>query len=75
MLQSFLVQSVNMNSIGVQPADIVIEPDVTSVDIGDFAKTRELAKIGEQTALLSIPKIKSMLAHLDSNLFGQECSL
>jgi len=69
MLRSYLVQHVNMNSVGVQPADVVIEPDVTSVDLSEFSRTRELFAIGEEAALLVIPKLKSLLAHLDDRLF------
>ena len=69
MLRSYLVQTVNMNSVGVQPADVVIEPEVSSVEIGDFAKTRDLSAIGEQTALNAIPKIKALLTQMDGLLF------
>ena len=69
MLRSYLVQSVNMNSVGVQPADVVIEPDVTTVEIADFEKTKELAAIGEQAAIEAMPKIKSGLRQLDAQLF------
>jgi NTE family protein len=74
MLRSYLVQSVNMNSVGVGPADVVIEPDVSGFEIGDFAKTRELSAIGEQTALKAIPKIKSLLAQMDGQLFPTNSS-
>ena len=69
MLRSYLVQNVNMNSIGVQPADFVIEPNVADVQLSDFSRTRELAVTGEQAALEAIPKIKSLLSQLDAQLF------
>jgi len=69
VLRSYIVQSMNMNSIGVQPADIVIEPDVTAIDLTAFAKTDELAAIGEQAALEMLPGIKELLGKLDSGLF------
>lgn len=69
MLRSYLVQSVNMNSVGIQPADVVIEPHVTSIEISDFAKTRELVASGEEAAMRSIPRINSLLAQLDDQLF------
>ena len=71
MMRSYLVQSVNMNSVGIHPADVVIEPDVTSVNISDFGLTRELAALGEQAALGQISKIKSLLAQLDGQLFPE----
>ncbi len=70
VLRSFLVQSVNMNSVGVQPADVVIEPDVTGFDLSEFSRTDEIAAIGEATAKLAIPKIQELLGQLDDKLFS-----
>ena len=69
LLRSYLVQSHNMNSIGVQPADFVIEPDVTCFELSEFTRTDELAAVGEQTTLEAIPKIQKLLNRLDSELF------
>ena len=69
VLRSYLVQSVNMNSIGVQPADIVIEPDVSDFQLTEFAKTDQLAAVGEETALDSIQQIKLQLSQLDERLY------
>jgi predicted acylesterase/phospholipase RssA len=69
MLRSYLVQNVNMNSVGVRPADVVIEPAVAGVDLSEFSRTRELAALGEEAAVEVIPKIKSLLAQLDDQLF------
>jgi len=70
ILRSYIVQSMNMNSIGVQPADVVVEPDVTAFELTDFQLTNELAAIGEQATLDVIPQIKGLLAKLDGNLYG-----
>ena len=69
ILRSYLVQSVNMNSVGVQPADFVIEPEVAGVDLSEFSRTSELSILGEKAAAEAIPKIKSLLAQLDDQLF------
>jgi NTE family protein len=69
VLRSYVVQNLNMNSIGVQPADLVIEPDVTDFDLTAFAKTDELAAIGEQATLEALPGIRELLGKLDSGLF------
>ena len=69
ILRSHVVQNVNMNSVGVQPADIVIEPDVTGFDLTAFTKTDQLAAIGEQATMAALPDIKKQLAKLDENLF------
>ena len=71
ILRSYIVQSKNMNAIGVQPADIVIEPDVTTFELTDFQLTNELAGIGEQATLDAISDIKEQLAKIDSRLFPE----
>jgi NTE family protein len=70
LLRSLLVQNHSLNAIGVQPADMVIEPDVTGFDLTEFMKAKELAAIGEATALEQIPKIRRLLARLDPQLFS-----
>lgn len=69
LLRSFLVQSVNMNSVGVEPADVVIEPDVTGFELSEFSRTDELAAVGEIAALEVIPKIGLLLRQIDPELF------
>ena len=71
MMRSYLVQSVNMNSVGINPADVVIEPNVSDVNISDFGLTKELSAIGEAAALDQITKIKSLLSQLDGQLFAE----
>ena len=69
ILRSLLVQNHNLNAFGVQPADVVIEPDVTGVDSAEFMRANELAAIGEATALEQVPKIRRLLNRLDPQLF------
>jgi NTE family protein len=69
ILRSLLVQSHNLNAFGVQPADVVIEPDVTGFDMTEFMRAKELAAIGEATALDQIPRIRQLLTRLDPKLF------
>jgi predicted acylesterase/phospholipase RssA len=66
-----LVQNHNLNAFGVQPADVVIEPDVTGVDSAEFMRAKELAAIGEAAALEQVPKIRRLLNRLDPQLFGR----
>ena len=70
LLRSFSVQHYCMNSVGVRPADIIVEPDVTGFDATEFVRTKELAAVGEAAALEQIPKIQQLLARLDSQLFN-----
>jgi predicted acylesterase/phospholipase RssA len=69
LLRSLLVQNHNLNDLGVRPADVVIEPDVTGFDLTEFMRAKELAAIGESAALEQIPKIQQLLTRLDPQLF------
>lgn len=69
LLRSLLVQNHNLNSFGVQPADVVIEPDVTGFDLTEFMRAKELAAVGEAAAVAQIPKIRQLLCRLDPQLF------
>jgi predicted acylesterase/phospholipase RssA/CRP-like cAMP-binding protein len=69
LLRSLLVQNYNLNAVGVQPADVVIEPDVTGFDMTEFTRAQELAAIGEAAAREQIPRIRQLLARLDPQLF------
>jgi NTE family protein len=69
ILRSLLVQNYNLNAFGVQPADVVIEPDATGIDPSEFMKAKELTAIGEAAALEQIPKIRRLLNRLDPLLF------
>ena len=73
-LRSLLVQSHSLNAHGVQPADVVIEPDVSGYDLTEFMRAKELAAIGEAATLEQIPKIKQLLARLDPQLFRPSAS-
>jgi NTE family protein len=69
-MRSLLVQNHNLNAFGVQPSDVVIEPDVTGFDLTEFMRAKELAAIGEAAALEQVPKIRRLLARLDPQLFS-----
>jgi predicted acylesterase/phospholipase RssA len=69
LLRSLLVQNRNMNAIGVQPADVVIEPDVTGFALTAFTRAKEMAAVGEAATLEQVPKIKHLLSRLDPQLF------
>ena len=44
IMRQNMIQGFNMNSVGVQPADFVIAPDVTSFDISEFTRADEMAR-------------------------------
>jgi hypothetical protein len=58
-----------MNAVGVQPADFVVAPDVTSFDISEFTRVDEMARIGEATTNATVAHLRKMLSRLDSKLF------
>ena len=69
ILRSLLVQNYSLNALGVQPADVVIEPDVTGFDLTEFVRAKEFAAIGEAAARQQIPRIQQLLTRLDPQLF------
>ena len=69
IMRQTMIQGHNMNSVGVQPADFVIAPDVTSFDISEFTRADEMAQIGETTTNATVAKLSEMLNKLDPKLF------
>jgi predicted acylesterase/phospholipase RssA len=69
LLRTLEVQNFNLNRVGAQPAEVVIEPEVTDFDLSEFKHAKELAAAGEKAALMKVPQIKQMLARLDAQLF------
>ena len=69
LLRTLEVQNVSLNAIGVRPAEIVIEPEVINFDLSEFMRARELFAVGQQAALVQVPKIQQLLARLDPVLF------
>jgi hypothetical protein len=65
-----MIQGHSMNAVGVEPADFVIAPDVTSFDISEFTRADEMAGIGEETTNATIHQLKAMLSRLDPRLFN-----
>jgi hypothetical protein len=69
-MRQAMIQSYSMNAVGVEPADFVIAPDVTSFDISEFTRADEMAVIGERTTNESVHQLKGMLSKLDPKLFA-----
>jgi predicted acylesterase/phospholipase RssA/CRP-like cAMP-binding protein len=69
LMRTWEVQNFNLNAIGIQPAEVVITPEVVGFDLSEFMRARELFAIGEKAALVQIPKIQQLLTRLDSALF------
>ncbi|HYH69194.1 MAG TPA: patatin-like phospholipase family protein, partial [Urbifossiella sp.] len=69
ILRSLLVQNHNLNAFGVQPADVVIAPDVTGFQLTEFTRAREMSAVGDAAALAEVPKIRQLLHRMDPQLF------
>lgn len=69
IMRQYMIQGYRMNAVGVEPADFVIAPDVTSFDISEFTRADEMAVIGEETTTAPIQRLKAMLSRLDPKLF------
>ena len=69
IMRQTMIQGYKMNSVGVQPADFLVAPDVTSFDISEFTRADEMAVIGERTTNATVAKLLKMLSNLDSKLF------
>ncbi len=70
IMRSLLVQNKSVNSFGLQPADAIIEPDVTRYALTEFVRAEEMAEIGARAALAELPTIKEQLMQLDNRLFA-----
>ncbi len=69
LFRTLEVQNFNLNRIGAQPAEVVIEPDVTDFDLSEFMRAEELSKVGEHAATTQVAKIQQLLVRLDAGLF------
>ncbi|MCE9608233.1 MAG: patatin-like phospholipase family protein [Planctomycetia bacterium] len=70
IMRQTMIQNHSMNAVGVEPADCVIAPDVTSFDLSEFTRADEMAVIGGQATEGAIDRLKGMLTKLDPKLFA-----
>ena len=63
------IQHRNMNAVGVEPADFVIAPDVSSFDLSEFTRADEMASIGEAETIQEMGKLRKLLSSIDPQLF------
>lgn len=71
IMRQHMIQGHRMNAVGVQPADFVIAPDVTSFDISEFTRAEEMARIGQEATAGRIGDLQKMLHRLDGELFEE----
>lgn len=63
------VQDRNIRAIGGGAADIVIEPDVSTVELTDFKNAAKIAKLGRDAAEEALPELRRVLHEMDPQLF------
>jgi NTE family protein len=63
------VQDRNIRALGTTAADMVIEPDVSTVDVSDFQHAPQIAEYGRLAAEQAIPELRRILHRIDSQLF------
>ena len=64
-----LIQERNTRSIGGKAADVVIEPDVSKVDLAAFQHAAEIAVLGKDAAETSLDQLRNILHQMDPQLF------
>jgi predicted acylesterase/phospholipase RssA/CRP-like cAMP-binding protein len=69
MIRTRAVQDRNIRSIGGGAADLLIEPDVSHVQITDFKNAATIARLGRVAAEEAMPQIKQTLHAMDAQLF------
>lgn len=65
------IQDRNIRSIGGGAADLVIEPDVSEVELSDFKRAAEIAKLGRSAAEAALPELREILTRMDPQLFAR----
>ncbi|MGI9457820.1 MAG: patatin-like phospholipase family protein, partial [Aeoliella sp.] len=69
LIRTRTVQDRNIRAIGGSAADIVIEPDVSTVEMTDFKHAKKIAKLGRAAAEEALPELKRVLHDMDPQLF------
>ncbi len=69
IMRTYVVQNLNMNSVGVEPADFVIQPNMSEFSSTEFSRADEMSAIGKETAIQAMPQLKRLLSQIDGSLF------
>ena len=72
VLRTYTVLSHNMTAIGAGPADVVIQPDVSTFDMADFTRAVDAAEVGKRVTHEHLPRLRKLLHRLDHALFPLE---
>ena len=70
LLRTRTVQDRNIRSMGGSTADLVIEPDVSTVQLSDFKRAPKIAKLGRAAAEQALPELRRVLREIDPQMFA-----
>ncbi|MBX3415886.1 MAG: cyclic nucleotide-binding domain-containing protein [Pirellulales bacterium] len=70
MIETFLrlseVQDAGLAALRAHYVDLLITPDASAFEFGDFSRAHELANVGEAAAAEVMPQLKQLIADLES---------
>lgn len=69
VMRTYMVLTHSMTAIGAGPADVVIQPDVSTFDMAEFTRAVEASGVGKQATREQLPKLRKLLHRLDGALF------
>ena len=69
LVRSRTVPDRNIRAVGGGAADIVIEPDVSTVELTDFKNAAKIAELGYTATQAALPEIRRVLHEMDPQLF------
>jgi predicted acylesterase/phospholipase RssA/CRP-like cAMP-binding protein len=64
LLRVYEVQNLGLNETRTGPVDLMITPDTSAFEFADFRQGRQIAEVGEASALEAAPQIKQILADM-----------
>lgn len=70
LVRSLDVQQRNLRNVHTDAADFIIEPDVSTIDVGDFQHAAEIATIGKAATESVLDELVAQLKSLDGSLAG-----
>lgn len=72
LLRTYTILSHSMTAVGAAPADVTIQPDVSTFDMTAFTRALEAADIGKRSTREQLPTLRKLLHRLDGALFPEE---
>jgi predicted acylesterase/phospholipase RssA len=71
LMRSLDVQQRNLRAVHTKVSDFIIEPDVSTVDVGDFQRSVQIAALGKAAAESVLDELVGQLRSLDESLVSR----